>query len=112
MKTFLLNDEFQKTSAAILVAAVILMFLSDIFRDSKETVEAVESPVVLFQEEQASPSLVGKSIDIVGEGKNIILIHSDNPDEWGKVLEDDGLGNIAVGLNRSESVAVETEIVP
>ena len=112
MRTFLLEEEFQKSFAAILVIAVIIMFLSDIFRGSKETVEAVESPVVFFQEEKMTPSLVGQSIDGVEEGKNIILIHSDNPEEWGQVLADDGLGNIAVGFNRSESVAVETEILP
>ncbi len=111
MKTFLLNDEFQNTFAAILVAAVILMFLSDIFRDSKETVEAVESPVVIFQEEQVNPSLVGRSIDSIGEEKNMILIHSDHPDEWGKILVDDGVGNVGVGFNRREGL-VETEVLP
>ena len=112
MKTFLLKDEFQKNFGTILVFAVILILLGDLFRSKREAVEATESPVVIFQEEEVIPSLVGQSIDSVGEEINMILIHSDDSNEWGKVLVDDGVGNIAVGFNRREDLAVETEVLP
>ena len=110
MKTFLLNDEFQKNFAFALVSAIILIFLADSFRGDRESVETSESsyaPVVFFQED-VTTSLVGQSIDGVEEGKNtILMIHSDNPEEWGKILADDGHGNVAIGFNRLEDVTAE-----